>query len=76
MNLIDLGWNQDFEDKLAQTKKPDNFQIARVAVEYKGMYKLYTETGKFLAEITGKIRYNNIFPAVGDWVVIDLQDNG
>ncbi|SIR18026.1 ribosome small subunit-dependent GTPase A [Halanaerobium kushneri] len=76
MNLIDLGWNQDFEDKLAQTKKRDDFQIARVAIEYKGMYKLYTEAGEVLAEVKGKMRYNNNFPAVGDWVVIDLQDNG
>ena len=75
MNLIDLGWNQNFEDKLKQINRQENFQIARVAVEYKGMYKLYTETGEVLAEITGKMRYNNQFPAVGDWVLIDLQDN-
>jgi len=76
LNLIDLGWNQDFKDKLMQINKQENFQIARVAIEYKGMYKLYTEAGEVLAEITGKMRYNNKFPAVGDWVVIDLQDNG
>ena len=75
MNLIDLGWSQNFEDKLPQTKMPDNFQLARVAIEYKGMYKLYTEKGEVLAEITGKMRYNDKFPAVGDWVAIDLQDN-
>lgn len=75
MNLTDLGWNQDFEDKLKQINKQDNFQIARIAIEYKGMYKLYTEAGEVLAEITGNMRYNNQFPAVGDWVVIDLQDS-
>jgi len=66
LNLIDLGWNQNFEDKLKQINKRENFQIARVAVEYRGMYKLYTEKGEVLAEITGKMRYNNKFPAVGD----------
>jgi len=76
LNLIDLGWNQNFEDELKQINKRENFQIARVAIEYKGMYKLYTEAGEVLAEITGKMRYNNKFPAVGDWVVIDLQDSG
>jgi len=75
LNLTDLGWNQDFEDKLKQINKQDNFQIARIAIEYKGMYKLYTEAGEVLAEITGNMRYNNQFPAVGDWVVIDLQDS-
>ena len=74
MNLIDLGWNQDFDDKLSQINLKKDFKAARVAVEYKGMYKLYTERGEFLAEITGKMRYNNQFPAVGDWVIIDLQD--
>ena len=76
MNLIDLGWNQDFADKLARLEIKEGFKIARVAVEYKGIYKLYTEGGEVLAEITGKMRYNNQFPAVGDWVVIDLLDNG
>ncbi len=75
MKLIDLGWDQDFADKLTKIEVEERFQIARVAVEYKGMYKLYTEAGEALAEITGRMRYNNQFPAVGDWVVIDLQDN-
>jgi len=76
LNLIDLGWNQDFADKLARLEIKERFKIARVAVEYKGMHKIYTEGGEALAEITGKLRYNNQFPAVGDWVVIDLLNNG
>ncbi|TDO73397.1 ribosome biogenesis GTPase [Halanaerobium saccharolyticum] len=75
MNLKDLGWNQEFDDKLSQINLQEDFQIARVAIEYKGMYKLYTERGEVLAEITGKMRYNNQFPAVGDWVIIDFQNN-
>lgn len=75
MNLIDLGWDQEFDDKLSQINLKEDFKAARVAVEYKGMYKLYTERGEVLAEITGKMRYNNQFPAVGDWVIIDLQDS-
>jgi len=76
LDLIDLGWNQDFENKFSQIEKEENFKAARVAIEYKGMYKLYTEKGEVLGEITGKMRYENKFPAVGDWVVIDLQDKG
>ncbi len=75
MNLIDLGWDQYFADQLAQIEVKKGFKTARVAVEYKGIYKLYTESGEVLAEITGRMRYNNQFPAVGDWVIIDLQDN-
>ena len=75
MKLIDLGWDQDLENHLAQMEIKEGLQPARVAIEYKGMYKLYTERGEILAEITGRMHYNNQFPAVGDWVVIDLQDN-
>ncbi len=75
LNLIDLGWDQFFVDKLAQMEAEERFQVARAAVEYKGMYKLYTENGEVLAEITGKMRYNNRYPAVGDWVLVDLLDN-
>jgi ribosome biogenesis GTPase len=32
-----------------------------------------TDQGQVLGEITGKMRYNNKFPAVGDWVVVDSQ---
>jgi ribosome biogenesis GTPase len=42
LNLIDLGWNQDFEDEFNQIDNRVNCQVARVAIEYKGMYKLYT----------------------------------
>ncbi|WP_041606516.1 ribosome small subunit-dependent GTPase A [Halothermothrix orenii] len=76
MNLVDLGWNQDFESKFNQINNKENYQVARVAVEYKGIYKLYTEAGEVLGEITGKMRYNNKFPVVGDWVIADLQSGG
>lgn len=68
MSLADLGWNQDFENKFNQINNKGGYQVARVAVEYKGIYKLYTEIGEVLGEITGKMRYNNKFPVVGDWV--------
>ncbi|AZO94605.1 ribosome small subunit-dependent GTPase A [Halocella sp. SP3-1] len=76
MSLADLGWNQDFENKFNQINNKGGYQVARVAVEYKGIYKLYTEIGEVLGEITGKMRYNNKFPVVGDWVVVDLQIGG
>ncbi|OCL27799.1 ribosome small subunit-dependent GTPase A [Orenia metallireducens] len=73
MNLIDLGWNKNFESEFNQFNDKGRYQVARVAVEYKGIYKLYTEHGEVLGEITGKMRYNEEFPAVGDWVVVSLQ---
>lgn len=41
------------------------------------MYKLYTEAGEVLAEISGRFRFEVMeqeqYPAVGDWVVISLR---
>lgn len=41
------------------------------------MYKLYTEHGEVVGEISGKFRHEALsqqeFPAVGDWVVVSLR---
>lgn len=51
--------------------------MARVFAEHKHIYKLFTEDGEVLAEVSGKLRYETIdeeaFPSVGDWVVISLR---
>ena len=51
--------------------------MARVFAEHKHIYKLYTELGEVLGEISGKLRHEAIdqeeFPSVGDWVVISLR---
>lgn len=48
--------------------------LARVIAQYRGQYKLITEEGECLAEISGKLRYATSelakFPAVGDLVMI------
>ena len=49
--------------------------IARVAAEYRGVYKVITKDGELSAKITGKQMFNansrEDYPAVGDWVVLD-----
>ena len=51
--------------------------MARVFAEHKHIYKLFTEAGEVLAEVSGKLRYETIdeeaFPSVGDWVVVSLR---
>jgi ribosome biogenesis GTPase len=51
--------------------------VARVFAEHKHIYKLFTEVGEVLAEVSGKLRHEAIdqgeFPSVGDWVVISLR---
>jgi ribosome biogenesis GTPase len=54
--------------------------LARVVSQYKDLYKLVTERGECLAEISGKFRYEvtelSEYPAVGDFVMVDrIQDS-
>lgn len=53
--------------------------IGRVSSQYKGLYKVITEKGELIADISGKFRYNaqsiSDYPAVGDFVMIDRRDN-
>lgn len=69
MNLKKLGFNHHFEREFMNTKKEENWQPGRVAAEYKGYFKIIAEAGEYLGEISGKMRFNDQYPAVGDWVV-------
>ena len=75
-SLEQLGFNE-FYKKEAETFTGDGYIVARVFAEHKHMYKLYTEFGEVLGEISGKLRYEALeqdeFPSVGDWVVASLR---
>ena len=53
----------------------EGFVIGRILSQEKGIYRLVSERGEQLAEISGRLRYHAKspadFPAVGDFVVID-----
>lgn len=72
-HLATFGWSEFFEDSF-QPYAGSDYQAARVALEYKHLYRVYTEQGELLAETTGKLRHEALgreaLPAVGDWVVI------
>lgn len=76
MNLKQLGWNTHFEEAFEQYKN-ETYRVGRVALEHKGMYRVYAEDGNLLAEVSGKLRHRangtEDFPAVGDWVVISVR---
>ncbi|MDX8365809.1 ribosome small subunit-dependent GTPase A [Cytobacillus sp. IB215665] len=78
MNLLTLGWNKQFEEAFLPYKNSE-YSVGRVALEHKRMYRIFTEQGELLGEVSGKFRYNTLaredFPAVGDWVVITTQQN-
>ncbi|MFD0692823.1 ribosome small subunit-dependent GTPase A [Paenibacillus sp. GCM10027628] len=77
MNKIDLGWNPFFE-KAFEPYQHEGYHVGRVSLEHKHMYRVQTESGEVLAEISGKLRHNALrredFPAVGDWVVLSVRE--
>ena len=78
-DLTTFGWDKFFEDNFrayAQT----GYTFGRVALEHKNFFRVYTEYGDVLAEISGKLRHEAVtrsdLPAVGDWVVIRSRPEG
>jgi ribosome biogenesis GTPase len=75
-SLKQLGW-EEFHKQKDDIFIEEGFTVARVFAEHKHIYKLFTEVGEVLAEVSGKLRYETIdeeaFPSVGDWVVISLR---
>ncbi len=79
MNVTDLtkfGWSEFFEVNF----KPYagmGYTSGRVALEHKNFFRVYTQYGEVLAEISGKLRHEAVsrrdLPAVGDWVVISSR---
>ncbi|PLR82522.1 ribosome small subunit-dependent GTPase A [Bacillus canaveralius] len=76
MKLKQLGWSLFFEKGFTSYQN-GSYTVGRVALEHKRIYRLYTEYGELLAEVTGKLRHlaseRQDFPAVGDWVVITVR---
>lgn len=76
MDLNILGWNSFFAEHF-RPYAGQGYLAGRVAMESKHIYKVYTEQGEMLAEISGKMRYHascrSDYPAVGDWVVMTCR---
>ncbi|MGC3957191.1 MAG: ribosome small subunit-dependent GTPase A, partial [Verrucomicrobiota bacterium] len=79
MELTQLGWNarrdEEFAPHLAKGLIP-----ARVAVEDKHFYRVWTADAELSAQITGKLSHESrrepaLLPKVGDWVAVKLVPN-
>lgn len=77
--LAELGWTE----ALARHFEPfarEGLVAARVAVEHRTKYGVYTERGEAEAALTGKARHEAVArrdrPAVGDWVVVAVSPSG
>lgn len=75
-HLPQLGWNPFFEERFKPYVQ-ESYIPARVAVQHRDRYVLYSEVGELEGEITGKMRYfaagAHELPAVGDWVVVHAR---
>jgi ribosome biogenesis GTPase / thiamine phosphate phosphatase len=66
----ELGWQSFFEDQCTN----ERYEVGRIFLEHKHMYRIMCEDGEYVGELTGKFRHNVLirsdYPTVGDWVFI------
>ena len=79
MGLTKLGWNAARDEQFAP-HLAKGFIPARVAVEDKHFYRVWTVDAELTAQITGKLIHeargdHAKLPKVGDWVAIKLVPN-
>lgn len=77
-SLSALGWNNFFESQLKNLQLP-GFKTGRIITENRTNYRLISDTGEFIAEITGKLMFAALsdadLPKVGDWVIFTMMDD-
>jgi ribosome biogenesis GTPase len=66
-SLARFGWDPEWETEFEQ-HRADGLVPARVAVEHRSAYVLYGDEGELRAELAGRLRHDDVWPAVGDWV--------
>ena len=76
--LQELGWCEFFAQQITQRSDAEgDFAPVRVAEENRELYRIFSEHGEFLAQLSGKLRHATTsradLPAVGDWVLAQLR---
>ena len=79
MELTKLGWNAELNQQFAP-QHAKGLVPARVAVEDKHFFRVWTTDGELLAQVSGKCIHearwsNSKLPKVGDWVAVKLVPN-
>src|SRR5829696_2865506 len=78
-DLSSWGWDPRWAATLERVA-PAGAVAGRVTTERRGGYVLATESGDVSATIAGRLRHEastvEDFPAVGDWVAVELADDG
>jgi ribosome biogenesis GTPase len=75
INMRNIGLTEGF---IREAQAYEGMTIGRVSSQFKGLYKVITEEGELLAEVSGKFRHKAMFlsqyPAVGDFVMLDRAE--
>ena len=79
MELTKLGWNAELNQQFAP-HRAKGLVPARVAVEDKHFFRVWTAEAELLAQVTGHCLHeargsNAKLPKVGDWVAVKLVAN-
>lgn len=73
-HLRHYGLSPFFEEAAGQ----ENLLLGRVTEQHRDLYRIMSEDGELLGEVSGKLAYQATegtdFPAVGDWVLLDRAD--
>ncbi|MCM3218520.1 ribosome small subunit-dependent GTPase A [Bacillus cereus] len=68
--LESFGWDSFFEEQVTEK----NYEVGRILLEHKHIYRIICNDGEYMAELSGKFRHEAVtkgdYPAVGDWVYI------
>lgn len=74
MELAQLGWNEFFAEAALPFAERD-LEAARVALVFRGGYEVWSESGEYLAQVSGRFRHQVRTkaenPATGDFVLIE-----
>ena len=76
MKLELLGWNNYFEARFTPYSGK-GLLPGRISIQHKDRYVLLSEQGEVNGKVSGKFRFEvkglHNFPAVGDWVVFEIN---
>ncbi|ANE46200.1 GTPase RsgA [Paenibacillus swuensis] len=74
-SLQTLGWHERWQEPFAPYA--ERYTLGRVSLEHKHMYRVMTEEGDLLGEVSGKLRHEasgrEDYPAVGDFVLLEAR---
>ncbi|MEO6349532.1 MAG: ribosome small subunit-dependent GTPase A [Candidatus Limnocylindrales bacterium] len=80
VSLATFGWNDRLVKQFEQVDPAGKLQPARVLTEHRGGYVLATNSGEMDGAVSGRFRHeaqmSEDFPAVGDWVAVNLAEGG